>query len=329
MVPLAEIVWPSHIMSSVWTEQCRCFYTSQTLSLHLFSCSEFISSLPLIVRSLMWCWQVKDVNVANTNEAGSLQRSIKSMCYKSCELLPTMIAAGMKWLQHSRHSPAQKFSTLHLLRPEVCQTAKFTAGRCPEQAMSISPHQQQIQRGETCISNMLAQEPSSSFSVRCSDVINNAILWAVHPVSLSHQARDARCNPGWLIGWLLSMLASDWSMWPPASPLSHLSPASLQLLLLSSDYCDSELGLTSVWLWADSSLSLGRCLCLEMSELVKFSPHCFQAINCISNKSQLKQSAPCLKIRNFQSSKTGTCQPEMCFLWIIHKQISEPCIGCA
>ena len=132
-----------------------------------------------------------------------------------------------------------------------------------------------------------------------------------------------------LIGWLFSMLASDWSMWPPASPLSHLSPASLQLLLLSSDYCDSELGLTSVWLGADSSLSLGRCLCLEMSELVKFSPHCFQAINCISNKSQLKQSAPCLKIRNFQSSKTGTCQPEMCFLWIIHKQISEPCIGCA
>ena len=104
-----------------------------------------------------------------------------------------------------------------------------------------------------------------------------------------------------LIGWWLSMLASDWSMWPPPSPLSHLSPASLQLLLLSSDYCDSELGgLTSVWLWADSSLSLGRCLCLEMSELVKFSPHCFQAINCNSNKSQLKQSAPCLKIRNFQ-----------------------------
>ena len=94
----------------------------------------------------MWCWQVKDVNVANTNEAGSLQRSIKSMCYKSCELLPTMIAAGLKWLQHSGHSPAQKFSTLHLLRPQVCQTAKFTAGRCPEQAMSISPHQQQIQR---------------------------------------------------------------------------------------------------------------------------------------------------------------------------------------
>ena len=102
MVPLAEIVWPSHIMSSVWTEQCRCFYTSQTLSLHLFSCSEFISSLPLIIRSLMWCWQVKDVNVANTNEAGSLQRSIKSMCYKSCELLPTMIAAGMKWLPGSK-----------------------------------------------------------------------------------------------------------------------------------------------------------------------------------------------------------------------------------
>ena len=47
-----------------------------------------------------------------------------------------------------------------------------------------------------------------------------------------------------------------------------------------------------------SSFSLGRCL--EMSELVKFSPHCFQAINCNSNKSQLKQSAPCLKIRNFQ-----------------------------
>ena len=46
------------------------------------------------------------------------------------------------------------------------------------------------------------------------------------------------------------------------------------------------------------SFSLGRCL--EMSELVKFSPHCFQAINCNSNKSQLKQSAPCLKIRNFQ-----------------------------
>ena len=167
----------------------------------------------------MWCWQVKDVNVANTNEAGSLQRSIKSMSYKSCELLPTMIAAGMKWLQHSGHIPAQKFSTLHLLRPQVCQTAKFTAGRCPEQAMSISPHQQQIQRWDLHFKHVsFSTGTSSSFPVGCSDAINNAILWAVHPVSLSHQAR---WHPG---PWL----ADGCQCWPligrchPQPPPCHI-----------------------------------------------------------------------------------------------------------
>ena len=33
MMPLAEIVWPSHIMTSVWTQQCRCS-TSRTLRSH-------------------------------------------------------------------------------------------------------------------------------------------------------------------------------------------------------------------------------------------------------------------------------------------------------
>ena len=224
----------------------------------------------------MWCWQVKDVNVANTNEAGSLQRSIKSMCYKSCELLPTMIAAGLKWLQHSGHSPAQKFSTLHLLRPQVCQTAKFTAGRCPEQAMSISPHQQQIQRGWTCISNMLAQEHPPNFPVGCSDAINNAILWAVHPVSLSHQAREARWHPG-------SWLADGCQCWPligqchpQPPPLSHLSPASLQLLpcaqiivtLSSASHLGEDSELTAASRLAD--VCVWKCLNWLNSLLIVF-----------------------------------------------------------
>lgn len=177
----------------------------------------------------------------------------------------------------------------------LCQTAKFTTGtRCPQHP-SLTPTT--IQRDESCLLHfkrvVLAHKKSSSFPARVSDAINNAILSAVQPVSVSHQ----RLHYWPLIGGELSMLASHWSMSAPPSPMSHLSPASLQLLLLRLLWV-SQLGLTSVWdSEALTSFSLGRCL--EMSELVKFSPHCFQAINCNSNKSQLKQSAPCLKIRNF------------------------------
>ena len=92
------------------------------------------------------------------------------------------------------------------------------------------------------------------------------------------------------------MLASHWSM--SATPSPHVTFVTSIFTIIAPHIFVT---IPSVSQDSDSlisvSFSLGRCL--EMSELVKFSPHCFQAINCNSNKSQLKQSAPCLKIRNF------------------------------
>ena len=127
----------------------------------------------------MWCWQDQDVIVANTNEAGSRQRSIKSMCYKSCELLPTMIAAAA-----FRAQPGSKVQYISLAGTVDCARLQSLQGVHNNTCQSPRTNNTNNEMRPAFQTPGFGSEQYLSFPLlgSRSDTINNAILSAVQLV---------------------------------------------------------------------------------------------------------------------------------------------------
>ena len=172
----------------------------------------------------MWCWQDQDSNVANTNEAGSRQRSIKSMCYKSCELLPTMIAAAA-----FRAQPDSKVRYIAL----AGDSARLQSYKVSTQYMSVCSPTTQTTRWDLHFKHEVSAQNNVPLFPFLVHVQTQSIMQYCQQCSLCHIRSEISA----------SFLSSDWLIVinsgaslvdvTPTSPMSHLSPASLQLLLLT------------------------------------------------------------------------------------------------